>query len=166
MILSPGFYAPASGDRAIGRIGLGLRPDLPTALLLFGGEGSMEMVKIARDLNESGMDIQLIALCGRNLAAAQRLRNLPSRLPMFIEGFTRNVRGYMALSDFFIGKAGPGSISEALAMRLPVIVERNAWTLAHERYNADWIEERSLCGHGVSPPWPFILVVRERAALP
>lgn len=29
-------------------------------------------------------------------------------------------------------------------MRLPVIVERNAWTLAHERYNADWIEEQQL----------------------
>ena len=25
-------------------------------------------------------------------------------------------------------------------MHLPVIVERNAWTLAHERFNADWIE--------------------------
>jgi UDP-N-acetylglucosamine:LPS N-acetylglucosamine transferase len=49
---------------------------------------------------------------------------------------------HMALADFFIGKPGPGSISEALAMHLPVIVERNAWTLAHERYNADWVEER------------------------
>jgi 1,2-diacylglycerol 3-beta-galactosyltransferase len=50
----------------------------------------------------------------------------------------------MALCDFFIGKPGPGCISEALAMGLPVIVERNAWTLAHERYNADWIEEQGV----------------------
>ena len=48
----------------------------------------------------------------------------------------------MALSDFFIGKPGPGSISEAVAMKLPVIVERNAWTLPQERYNADWVRER------------------------
>jgi len=48
----------------------------------------------------------------------------------------------MRLADFFIGKPGPGSISEALAMRLPVVVERNKWTLAHERYNADWIVEQ------------------------
>lgn len=144
MILNPRFYAPASGDRAYGRIRLGLRPDLPTCLLLFGGEGSMGMVKIARDLNESGLGIQLIVLCGRNQAAARRLRSLPGRLPMFIEGFTKDVPDYMALSDFFIGKAGPGSISEALATRLPVIVERNARTLAHERYNADWIEEQQV----------------------
>src|SRR5260370_40089823 len=139
MILSPGFYAPPSEDRAAGRIRLGLRPNLPTALMLFGGEGSMEMVKIARDLNESGLGIQLIALCGRNLAAAERLRSLPSRLPLCIEGFTTNIPGHIALSDFFIGKARPCSIRQAVGMRLPVIVERNAWTLAHERYNADWI---------------------------
>jgi hypothetical protein len=28
-----------------------------------------------------------------------------------------------------------------LAKRLPVIVQRNAWTMAHERYNTDWVEE-------------------------
>jgi 1,2-diacylglycerol 3-beta-galactosyltransferase len=29
-------------------------------------------------------------------------------------------------------------------MRLPVIVERNAWTLPQERYNADWIRENGV----------------------
>jgi UDP-N-acetylglucosamine:LPS N-acetylglucosamine transferase len=29
-------------------------------------------------------------------------------------------------------------------MRLPVIVERSPWTLAHERYNADWIVEQQV----------------------
>ena len=48
----------------------------------------------------------------------------------------------MRLSDFFIGKPGPGSISEAIAMGLPVIIERNMWTLPQERYNADWVEEQ------------------------
>jgi 1,2-diacylglycerol 3-beta-galactosyltransferase len=61
---------------------------------------------------------------------------------MVVQGFTREVPYYMELADFFIGKPGPGSISEALAKRLPVIVQRNAWTLAHERYNAEWVEEQ------------------------
>ena len=29
-------------------------------------------------------------------------------------------------------------------MRLPVIVERNAWTLPQERYNADWVTENEV----------------------
>jgi UDP-N-acetylglucosamine:LPS N-acetylglucosamine transferase len=45
------------------------------------------------------------------------------------------------LSDFFVGKPGPGSVAEALAMKLPVIVERNARTLPQERYNTEWIRE-------------------------
>ena len=46
-------------------------------------------------------------------------------MPLFVEGFTAEMPYYMQLSDFFIGKPGPGSISEAIAMRLPVIVESN-----------------------------------------
>jgi Glycosyltransferase family 28 C-terminal domain len=144
MILNPRFYSPLNLDRSAERIRLGLRPDLPTGLVLFGGQGSMDMVKVARALNNSVPGVQLILLCGRNEAVAQRLRALPRRIPMFIQGFTNEVPYYMALSDFFIGKAGPGSVSEALAMRLPVIVERNAWTLPQERYNADWIQEQQV----------------------
>jgi len=54
------------------------------------------------------------------------------------------VNRYMHLADFFIGKPGPGSVSEALAMRLPVIVACNAWTLPQERYNAEWVVENEV----------------------
>src|SRR5947209_15249842 len=97
------------------------------------------MLEISRRLT----DTQLIFICGRNAKLAQRLKALPVRAPRLIEGFTHEVPYYMQLSDFFIGKPGPGSISEAVAMKLPVIVERNAWTLPQERYNADWVRERN-----------------------
>ncbi len=48
----------------------------------------------------------------------------------------------MQLSDFFIGKPGPGSISEAIQQRLPVIVVRNVWTMPQERYNTEWVQEQ------------------------
>jgi 1,2-diacylglycerol 3-beta-galactosyltransferase len=50
----------------------------------------------------------------------------------------------MQLVEYFIGKPGPGSLSEAMAMHLPVIVERNAWTLPQERFNADWVLEQGV----------------------
>jgi hypothetical protein len=142
MILNPQFYEPLEVDRVAARARLGLRPDLPTGLVLFGGEGSMEMVKIARSIDRSAVETQLILLCGRHQEAARELRAMPRRIPMFVEGFTRQIPYYMALSDYFIGKPGPGCLSEALAMHLPAIVERNAWTLAHERINADWLLEQ------------------------
>ena len=76
--------------------------------------------------------------------AAERLRARKSRHLFYVEGFTREVARYMRMSDFLIGKPGPGCISEALACGLPVIVEKNLSTLPQERYNADWVAERKL----------------------
>ena len=144
MILHPRFYANSAYDRAAERKRLGLDPNRPTGLVMFGGEGSMDLVKVAKALNHEKSGVQLILLCGKHDAAARTLRALPPHIPMFIEGFTREVPAYMELADFFVGKPGPGSISEALAKRLPVILKRDAWTLAHERYNADWIQAEGL----------------------
>ena len=66
--------------------------------------------------------------------------------PRVVIGFTSEIRYYMQLSDFFIGKPGPGSISEAVQQGLPVIVVRNTWTMPQERYNTDWVKEQQ-CGH-------------------
>jgi hypothetical protein len=146
MVLKPKFYQQAALDRASERKRLGLDPDCPTGIVLFGGHGSQVMVDIAGKLDESGTQVQLILLCGHNRKLAAELRNLKARKPILVEGFTTNVQHYMALADFFIGKPGPGSISEALQFHLPVIVECNAKTLPQERYNAEWLTEN---GFGV-----------------
>jgi len=144
MILHPRFYETPVENRIAERERLGLRPDLPTGLVLFGGHGSQSMLEIAEGLDQSQLDLQLIFICGKNEKLAAALRGQKSRSPRFVEGFTTKVNYYMQLADFFIGKPGPGSVSEALAMHLPVIVECNAWTLPQERYNADWILENQV----------------------
>ena len=144
MILHPRFYEPLPEDRAAERKRLGLQPDLPTGLVLFGGHGSKAMYDIAECLAASGMPLQLVMLCGHNLKLASRLRAMRTDMPVHVEGFTREVPRLMNLADFFIGKPGPGSLSEALAMKLPVIVERNHWTMPQERYNAEWVREQGV----------------------
>src|SRR5579871_3265485 len=141
MILRPDFYTRESLDPKIERKKLGLDPDRTTGLVLFGGEGSSVMLDIARRVET---DAQFIFICGRNAKLAARLGALRTKFPKFVEGFTKQVRYYMQLSDFFVGKPGPGSISEALAMQLPIVVERNAWTLPQERYNTEWIRENQI----------------------
>jgi 1,2-diacylglycerol 3-beta-galactosyltransferase len=144
MILHPRFYETPVGNRIEERKLLGLRSDLPTGLVLFGGHGSKAILEIAERLDRSSLELQLIVICGKNDKLAAALRARKFRFPTFVEGFTTRVNYYMQLADFFIGKPGPGSLSEALAMHLPVIVERNAWTLPQERYNADWILENEV----------------------
>jgi len=141
MILRPKFYEPITIDREEARDQLGLNTDMPTGLVLFGGEGSGVMLEIAKRVTAQA---QFIFICGKNQKLAERLRRMPTTFPKYVEGFTSEIPYYMYLSDFFIGKPGPGSISEALAMHLPVMVERNAWTLPQERYNTEWIREKDV----------------------
>lgn len=145
MILHPRFYQMVVCDRRAERRRRGLDPDLITGLVLFGGQGSSAMLEILERLESEGpRNVQLIFICGRNQKLASALRARQSRLRMFVEGFTPEVPFYMVLSDFFVGKPGPGCVSEAVAMHLPVVVERNAWTLPQERYNADWVLEKQV----------------------
>jgi Glycosyltransferase family 28 C-terminal domain len=141
MILRPDFYEPVTVGRGEERKRLGLDPSLTTGLVLFGGEGSNIMLDIARRVTAPA---QFIFICGKNQKLAERIRRLPTQFPKYVEGFTSEIPYYMHISDFFIGKPGPGSISEALAMQLPIIVERNAWTLPQERYNTEWIREKEI----------------------
>jgi UDP-N-acetylglucosamine:LPS N-acetylglucosamine transferase len=144
MILRPTFYGQPQYDRAAERAKLGLNPNSLTGCVMFGGQGSSVMMDIARRLAHTDIDTQLIFICGKNEKLAERLKLLPRRIPFHVVGFTSDVPYYMSVSDYFIGKPGPGSISEALVMKLPVIIERNSWTLPQERYNADWVRETNV----------------------
>jgi Glycosyltransferase family 28 C-terminal domain len=145
MILHPRFYETSGvADRDAERKKLGLRPDLPTGIVLFGGYGTRKMLEILRRINRSTLQVQLILICGRNEKLADALRKEPTRIPIHVEGFTIQIPYFMEISDFFIGKPGPGSISEALSKRLPVIIDCNAWTLPQERYNAQWVSEKEV----------------------
>jgi 1,2-diacylglycerol 3-beta-galactosyltransferase len=139
MIIRPDFYHPSHVDRRTELKKLNLDPDRPTGIVMFGGHGSRVMQGIARRLD----DTQLILICGHNAALAQRLRAMSATAPRLVVGFTSEIRYYMQLSDFFIGKPGPGSISEAVQQGLPVVVVHNTWTMPQERYNSEWVKENN-----------------------
>lgn len=141
MILQPRFYQVPEVDIGLERKNLGLNPNLATALVLFGGHGAAVMEDIYEKLQRSRLPVQGIFICGKNDRLVKDLAKRRGKMPMHVEGFTKDVPYFMRLSDFFVGKPGPGSISEAIHMNLPVVVQRNAWTLPQERYNTDWVEE-------------------------
>jgi hypothetical protein len=142
--LLPKFYNSALTDVASERQRLGLKPDRLTGLVFFGSQGSKVMLTIADRLKELDQQIQLIFLCGRNEKVAKLLHNSSKHFIQYVEGFTKDVPYYMGLSDFFIGKPGSGSVSEAIAMHLPIIVECNRYTVLHEKANVNWIRQHQL----------------------
>ena len=142
MILRPDFYAPDNSDPIALRKELGLRPDLSTAIVLFGGHGSKVMYDIASRLDAAQLPLQLILICGRNEELAAKFKAQQWRMPIQVIGFTKEIHKLMRAADFLIGKPGPGSIAEAMVRKLPVLIECNSWTLPQERYNAEWVAEK------------------------
>ena len=146
MILRPRFYEPVNVDRGAEReasragSGAGLRDWYCSA-----ARDRKSMLDIA----DAVPDTQLILICGKNESWRSSCARGNRRATHSSKASRRRSLTIMHLSDFFIGKPGPGSISEAVAMKLPVIVESNAWTLPQERYNAEWVAEQ---GAGVVLP--------------
>jgi UDP-N-acetylglucosamine:LPS N-acetylglucosamine transferase len=144
MLLRPAFYAPPGADperdRAAARRAVGLDPDSPVGVVMFGGHGAAAMKRITAALP----DRPLILLCGHNRPLAEALRAQPAAAPRVVVGFTPDVAHWLRLADYFIGKPGPGSLSEALHCGLPVVVTRNAWTMPQERFNTDWVRAQDL----------------------
>jgi Glycosyltransferase family 28 C-terminal domain len=139
MIVRQEFYEQPAIDRRRERRALGLDPELPTGIVMFGGYASHQMTKIARCIAAAGLRAQMIFMCGHNAQLAAKLVEMQLPFPCIVQSFTREVARLMSIADFYIGKPGPGSISEALVMGLPAIVERNAWTMVQERFNTDWL---------------------------
>jgi UDP-N-acetylglucosamine:LPS N-acetylglucosamine transferase len=141
MILKESFYQPPGADRPT-LPGLGLTEGKPTALIMFGGNGSFRATQtILGQFEKAGLDLQSIVMCGNN---KNLLESLKGRSGVHPVGFVDNVADYMRIADFFIGKPGPGSLSEAVHMRCPIIVERNASTLPQERANVEWVRDNGL----------------------
>lgn len=144
MMLKKSFYEQPDEPR-LTYAALGLSPDRPTGLIMFGGNGSRTAsLDILARFDKARLDVQTIVMCGNNRKLHDSLQG---RTGCHAAGFVSNVADYMRLADFVIGKPGPGSISEAVHMGCPVIVERNAKTMPQERPNVDWILQR---GVGIS----------------
>lgn len=140
MVIHPDFYGPMLADAAAVREELGLDPGRRTGIVMFGGHGGPAMETIARQLD----DVQLVLMCGHNDKLAARLRRAQAGAPRAVLGYTPHVRRCMQVGDFFVGKPGPGGLSEAVHLGLPVVTFKNRWTMPQERYNPDWVLEHGL----------------------
>lgn len=95
--------------------------DAFTCLLSLGAEGlAGEALQLAEAL--ASLDAQVVAVAGRNAELAAGFERLAQKYERFrAVGFTHQMPAYLAASDLVVGKAGPASTMEALAVGRPVL---------------------------------------------
>jgi 1,2-diacylglycerol 3-beta-galactosyltransferase len=113
------------------RVKLKLDADLPTVLVVGGGDGMGGIIDISDELGEElgkagdgEAAYQLVVVCGNNKAARETLqaRSWGSGVIVDVQGFVNNMDEFMRASDVLVTKAGPGTIAEASICGLPCML--------------------------------------------
>ncbi|MDX2161332.1 MAG: glycosyltransferase [bacterium] len=115
-------FARSLDDRTAIRRELGWNLDLPTFLLVGGGDGMGPLYKTARAINEKGLKCQVVIVAGRNKALKEKLEAVQWNQPTHIYGYVTTMPRLMAAANVLITKAGPATISEAFIAHLPMIL--------------------------------------------
>lgn len=126
---------------------MGLEEDRFTVLLVGGGEGMGDVFPIARALAQASLDLQLVVVTGRNEKLKARLERVSWEVPTRVLGFATNMPALMHAADLLISKAGPSTISEALACGLPMLISGSL--RGQEEGNTEWVVEQ---GAGLFTP--------------
>jgi len=146
--IRPAFARPGASPVEMRRK-LGLAEDLPAVLLMGGGEGMGPVGRIARAVasrladDGSGRPAgQMVVICGRNQKLRERLLAYPWPIPIRILGFVQNMPEWMSACDCIITKAGPGTIAEALACGLPIVL--SGFIPGQEEGNVSYVLENGV----------------------
>ena len=120
---------------------LGVDPNKTTLLMMSGGVGLAGTEKLAERLLQLPGDFQIIALAGRNARLLHALQRIAVRYPGRLTplGFTTTIERVMTASDLAITKPGGLTVSECLAVGLPMIVVSPI--PGQEERNADYVLE-------------------------
>ena len=143
MPIDPKFTLPMQSKQKLQRK-LGLEPGRPVVLLVGGGEGAMGLRSAVHVISQARLAVQLLIITGRNKRLYVQLQRERSSLhvPARVFGFVQNMPEMMHASDVIVTKAGPGTICEALACNLPIIL--SGYVPGQEEGNVTYVQENNV----------------------
>jgi 1,2-diacylglycerol 3-beta-galactosyltransferase len=123
---------------------LRLPQDAFVTLLMAGGEGGGKLLPTTLALAKAKLPMHLVVVCGRNETLRAKLEDLAPSLPtpMTILGFTDKIPELMRAADLLVTKAGPGTLAEANAAQLPVVVYD--YVPGQERGNVEFVRHNGI----------------------
>lgn len=119
------------GKKAEVREKLGIGADEFVVILADGGYGMAKLEKTVNELiacgrADSATKLRIIAACGKNAEAVERLNALecPPNIKLDVYGYTDKMLELVCASDLFAGKSGANSMAEPTFFGLPVIITK------------------------------------------
>jgi processive 1,2-diacylglycerol beta-glucosyltransferase len=142
MIADPDSYIQPQVDKKAEIKKLQLDENLPTGFVSFGGQGSTQVLKIARAMAEQKIDANVIFMCGKNEKLFKKLTALKTPFKKAVFSYLKETPiHYLHLADFAVGKPGAMTITEALITGTPLIAIKSRGMSPVQRGNEIWMEE-------------------------
>lgn len=98
--------------------------NLPTILIMGGGQGLGPIKTIVRSLEKTKIDFQELIVAGTNRklykSLKRRVKKYKKKIMVF--GYVENINELMGIADIIITKPGGVTTSEALAKKIPMII--------------------------------------------
>lgn len=140
MPIDPKFTRPVESKETLQQR-LGVTSGLPVVLLVGGGDGAGGLQAAVRAISHARLPVQLLIVTGRNRRLYANLQRMRSKLHVSAQifGFVQNMPELMRASDVIVTKAGPGTICEALACGLPLVL--SGYIPGQEDGNVDFVVE-------------------------
>lgn len=141
----------SSIDRAEAARSVGLDSTKPTLLLTSGGAGVGGGAPMLERLLAIRDDLQVIALAGKNRRLLEGYRHVATRVGPRVRpiGFSDEMERLMAASDVVVTKPGGLTVSECIAMQVPMVVISPI--PGQEERNADFLLEHGLAVKALDP---------------
>jgi len=103
---------------------LGLDPNIPTILIMGGGQGLGPMKEAVKSLVRLERSLQLIVICGTNVKLVSWIRKIQRKTKKRIiyYDYASNVDELMEVAALIVSKPGGMTTSECLAKGLPMVI--------------------------------------------
>jgi 1,2-diacylglycerol 3-beta-galactosyltransferase len=159
-------FDDVTGSKAELRAQLNLPAGAPVVMLMAGGEGGGKLLSTTLALARARLPIELIVVCGRNEHLEQKLSELAPTLPtpLHVLGFTNKIPEYFRAVDLLVTKAGPGTLAEANAAQLPVVVYD--YVPGQERGNVNFVRDNGLGAIALNSASAVVSAVRTLITTP
>lgn len=111
------------------RLRLNLQPQTFTIIVMSGGYGLGNTVKLLDAIQRANRPVQIVCINGRNERMQNKVAEYLGKNGMrnvVNLGFCTNVDEYMSAADMLFCRAGCTTLSEALNKKLPMVIRENA----------------------------------------
>ncbi len=118
----------------------------PIILVLLGSQGTQTLPALIKQIYQISTPAHVIICTGKAEHLVKKIKKIiaPPHISSQIIGYTHHIADLMAVADLFVTKSGSVSVSEALYMHLPMLLDATSEVLLWEQFNHEFVKKNHL----------------------